>query len=147
MYNYGINMNDRFIPLNCDDDVIFFEKDTFKVSKLKEMLSQEAKNKLSQAIYYEETKKFRCYVVGLLSSLSIGQESIGLNEIQFHSIKDCQILRVSGKGWQKGKLKIQISKLTNNQAGGVSLEFCSDEPDEPESPLDDIRKRLEANSN
>jgi hypothetical protein len=39
---------------------------------------------------------------------------------------DCQILKPS-KNWQKGKLRMK-----------VSLEFC---PDEPESPLDDLRRR------
>jgi hypothetical protein len=49
-----------------------------------------------------------------------------------------------GKGWQKGKLKIQISvpqptytKGHKNSVVNVHLEFS---PEEPELPLDDIQK-------
>ncbi|MBE9057216.1 KGK domain-containing protein [Sphaerospermopsis sp. LEGE 08334] len=51
---------------------------------------------------------------------------------------DCQILKPS-KTWQKGKFRMKIS-----------LEFCPDEPEiketaqiqEPESPLDDLRRQI-----
>ncbi|MBD2508985.1 KGK domain-containing protein [Nostoc muscorum FACHB-395] len=140
-------MNDNFIPLDCDDDVISFEKDTFKISNLKEILFLEVSKKLNQLTYNQETQKSHNYVIHSFSSLPIGQEGFGLSEIQFHSIRKCQILRVSGKGWQKGRLKIQINKRIADQSGSVSLDFCPDEVKEPESPLDDIRKKLEANSN
>lgn len=38
----------------------------------------------------------------------------------------CEILQLGAKGWRKGKVRMRIE-----------LEFC---PDEPESPLDDIRQ-------
>lgn len=41
--------------------------------------------------------------------------------------QSCEILKPGAKYWQKGKVRI-------------SLEFC---PDEPESPLDDLRHQLE----
>ncbi|MGA9380804.1 MAG: KGK domain-containing protein [Phormidium sp.] len=41
---------------------------------------------------------------------------------------DCKILQ-PGKNWQKGKIRI-------------NLEFCPDEPTQPTSPLDDIRKQM-----
>ena len=34
------------IILDCDDDVVLFEKDTFKVSRLKELTIREARKKL-----------------------------------------------------------------------------------------------------
>jgi hypothetical protein len=45
---------------------------------------------------------------------------------------DCQILK-PGKNWQKGKFRMK-----------VNLEFCPDEPEiiEPESPLDDLRRKI-----
>lgn len=51
--------------------------------------------------------------------------------------KECEFLRVGAKGWQKGKLKIKIT-----------LEFFPDETEicEIESPLDDIRRRIDSNS-
>ena len=57
---------------------------------------------------------------------------------------DCKSLKFGAKGWQKGKVRLR-----------VSLEFCPDEPDveetrisnqpeisQPESPLDDIRRMI-----
>ncbi len=52
---------------------------------------------------------------------------------------ECEILGTDGKGWKKGKVRIQ-----------VSLEFQPDEPEievilentAPESSLDDIRRKL-----
>ncbi|MBD1861183.1 MULTISPECIES: KGK domain-containing protein [Trichocoleus] len=43
----------------------------------------------------------------------------------------CEILRLGDKSWQKGKIKIR-----------VSVEFCPDEPEITESPLDDIRQAI-----
>ena len=42
---------------------------------------------------------------------------------------DCEVLRLGAQGWQKGKVRI-------------NLEFCSNQPSQPESPLDDIRQTL-----
>ena len=42
---------------------------------------------------------------------------------------ECEILRAGSKGWQKGKIKIN-----------VTLEFIPDEVEEDKSPLDDIRQ-------
>jgi len=57
---------------------------------------------------------------------------------------NCKSLKFGAKGWQKGKVRLR-----------VSLEFCPDEPDveetpisnqpevsQPESPLDDIRRMI-----
>ena len=52
----------------------------------------------------------------------------------------CEVLKLDGKGWQKGKVRL-------------ALEFCPDEPEveetpenkgivEPESPLDDLRQMV-----
>jgi len=62
----------------------------------------------------------------------------------FSAGKDCEILKIGAKGWQKGKVKIRIS-----------LEFCPEEPEDtetpennqpetnaPESPLDDLRRMI-----
>ncbi len=42
---------------------------------------------------------------------------------------ECEVLRLGAKEWHKGKLRI-------------NLEFCPNQPSEPESPLDDIRQTL-----
>ncbi len=138
----GIDMNNKFTPLDCNDDVILFEKDTFKVSRLKELLYTEITNKLSKHLYNYQTKNPEVSILGSFCQVSIGQEHIQLNEIQVHSIKACQILQVGGKSWQKGNLKIQVNQSIVNNQLIVYLEFCSDKPDEPESPLDEIRQMI-----
>lgn len=49
----------------------------------------------------------------------------------FYQGEECEILRSGSKGWQKGKIKIN-----------VTLNFIPDEP-EDKSPLDDVRQKLE----
>jgi hypothetical protein len=41
-----------------------------------------------------------------------------------------ELLKLGDTKWKKGKVRIK-----------VSIEFASDEPDEPKSPLDDFRKQ------
>lgn len=64
----------------------------------------------------------------------------------FEEGADVEVLKYGSQGWKKGKLRIK-----------VSLEFCPDEPkveevaapqeaesvNEPESPLDDIRRMID----
>ncbi|XWK88200.1 MAG: KGK domain-containing protein [Phormidium sp.] len=42
----------------------------------------------------------------------------------------CEVLKPGGD-WQKGKVRMKIT-----------LEFCPDEPTQPPSPLDDLRKQI-----
>jgi len=39
------------ISLDCDDDVVLFEKDTFKVSRLKELTIEKIRKKLDQLMH------------------------------------------------------------------------------------------------
>lgn len=137
-------MNPKFTQLNCDDDVVLLATDTFKVSRLKELCLQEIQHKFYRYIYNSQTKQPDRDVAAFFNHISFGGESISFSEIQFNSIKDCQLLKIGGKGWQKGKLKIQICRAyTNATRHKVCLEFCPDEPIEQESPLDDICKLVE----
>ncbi|MFL9458506.1 MULTISPECIES: KGK domain-containing protein [Nostocales] len=139
-------MSSKFIPLVCDDDVILLQQDTFKISRLKELLSHDIGIKLSREVYNFQCKLSQGSVFNTFARASIGQECIALNEIQLHFIQNCQILRIGGKGWQEGKLKIQVSKSMGDLPIQVDLEFCPDKPDEPESFLDDIRKTISNNT-
>jgi hypothetical protein len=53
---------------------------------------------------------------------------LGEDEEAFINGFECQVLQ-PGKKWQTGKIRIKIN-----------VEFCPDDPIEPESPLDEIRK-------
>jgi hypothetical protein len=92
--------------------------------------------------------------VGCNSNISV--------EIKLNSIGDdikCQILRSksNSRGWQDGKLRIntqifeqRIYKNSENKEievdVNVFLEFCPDQPVEPESPLDDLRQQTYQNN-
>ena len=39
-------MNPKFTPLDCDDDVILLERDTFTVGRFKELSNHEIKSKV-----------------------------------------------------------------------------------------------------
>ncbi|HAZ43269.1 MAG TPA: hypothetical protein DDW76_11270 [Cyanobacteria bacterium UBA11369] len=88
----------------------------------------------------------RPFSQGIISSLSSYPRDIG--DKWFYDGLDCEILRPGAKGWQKGKVIINII-----------LEFCPDEPEieetppneqpeisEPESPLDDLRQLINQNN-
>jgi KGK domain len=64
-----------------------------------------------------------------------------------------RVFRVGPTDWQAGKLRIKVSteiiSPSTHREGGklnitVVLEFYPDNPNEPESPLDDIRKMIQA---
>ncbi len=93
-------MNPKFTPLDCDDDVVLLATDTFKVSRLKELYEQGIKDKLNSHFYksndfFSESES----VYSFFSNISLGAESISFSEIQFNSIKDCQLLKIGGKAW------------------------------------------------
>ena len=52
----------------------------------------------------------------------------------FEEGQECEILKAGSSGWQKGKLKIN-----------VTLEFIPDEPELEKSPLDDVRQEINSN--
>ena len=56
-----------------------------------------------------------------------------LNNIKvwFYQGEECEILRAGSSGWQKGKIKIN-----------VTLEFIPDELEENVSPLDNVRQEI-----
>ena len=129
-------MNNKHTWSNCnDDDVILIEKDTFKLSRLKELINTDIINKFNYPIHNTSNK-----IINTLSTISVGQNNFPTNEIQIDSIRVCQILRVDGKGWQKGNLKILVNKSIVDNQLIVHLEFSADKSNEPESPLDDIRQ-------
>ncbi|MHC5934755.1 KGK domain-containing protein [Nostoc sp.] len=127
-------MKNKFIPLECGDDVISFEKDAFQVSKLRELVIREIVNKWRQKICNYKAQISDASVGSLFGSISARDESIAVSEFQLNAIKDCQFLQ-SGKNWQKGKLKISIYIYPNSHnSNNVCLEFYPDEPIEIKSP-------------
>lgn len=122
-------MNDKFKPLNIEDEVLSVEVankflNDYPIFKISQFMS-----KLKSALqgYSNDAQKFEKW---------LGE---GIN---------CEILKFGAKGWQKGKVRIK-----------VTLEFCPDQPEieetptnnnleinQIESPLDDIRQMMNGNS-
>lgn len=137
-------MEEKFIPLECDD-VVLLGKDSFKVSRLKELVEEEIRNKLQQHIYEYTSLYPGVSMLEFLSKLSIGQKKINLREIQHNYVTESQLLKVGGHAWQKGKLKIQIgtSPVIPYQ-NKLYLEFCPDELTEHDFLLDEICKIIQS---
>lgn len=152
-------MSDRFIPLNCDDDVLSFFDQTFKLADFKKRVIQEYNNKINQYSHNEHLGLF---------GFSVQSVPIQASNIKWQStIINCEILRLGCKSWQSGKLRIEIAlesvDMTSVSSHGrhtrrqitkkieiqeICLEFCPNELEinSPESPLDDIRQIVNGNN-
>ncbi len=54
--------------------------------------------------------------------------------------RQCEILRTTGGGWQKGRFRIRLEFIPDNPE--AFLKSSSAEDDKPQSPLDDLRSTL-----
>ena len=135
-------MSDKFISLECDDDIIQISTDSFTVSRLKELVIKGIKGKKPLNMGNNvELSFYTC--ISHLQNFKIYDQDINIDDLQFQIVKDCQILRIGGKGWQPGKIKIKMSISPRSKYSDyVDLEFCPNEPEIPESPLDDLRQNL-----
>jgi len=110
-----------------NDDVIEFVNTSFKLEKLKKILeyAYTNQNKIPYSILsaFEE------------NGARLGQVSV-IQKLLADGL-DAEVLKIGAKNWQKGKIRVK-----------VILEFQSDEPEkvQPESPLDDLRQKLNENS-
>ncbi len=131
-------MNDSFILLECDD-VVLLGEDTFKVSRIERLIEDNINEKLQRHIYEYNSFHPGASMLEFFSSIPIGKTKLDLAEIKHEYIKNCQVLRSRGQGWEKGKLKIEIRTLpANNYDNQIDLKFYPDEPIEYEAFLDDI---------
>ncbi len=135
------DMNTIFEPLDSDDDVILLDNDTFTVSIFKNLLTQEIRKKFDVMT----KENLHIFSVNFFTLPIANEVRIELHDIQWRNLsRECKILKIGSKGWQKGKLRIQVDTkiLYSRQPNTiqVGLEFCPDEPTVPESPLDHLRQ-------
>lgn len=122
-------MKNKRIPLECGDDVILFEKDTYKVSRLRELVIRQFIKKWHQEICTYKTQLTNDSVGSLFANISAGEDSIPFSELKLNAVKDCHLLKIDGQGWQKGKLEIHIFIYPNsNRRNILVIEFYPDEP-------------------
>ena len=84
-------------------------------------------NKIKKTVYVS----FNTYGIPKVSEQINRNLDINDSNTWFKQGADCEILRAGSSGWQKGKIKIN-----------VTLEFIPDEPEET-SPLDDVRQEID----
>ncbi|MGK7905528.1 MAG: KGK domain-containing protein [Hormoscilla sp.] len=111
-------MGDKITIKGCSDKGVFSKGDmTLKISQFIEDMQ----------------KSFSEHNLGILANNNI---CIGSDHKKCLTDGiDCEILEPGRKGWQKGKIKLQVN---------VEVEFTPSQPEttEPESPLDDLRQKL-----
>lgn len=130
-----------FNPLECEDDVLLFAKETFTVGRFKELTKQSFEAKFNISVLLYKHREPTNIISKTLNNMSVGSNSFQLADIQWKSTnQECQILKIGSKGWQKGKIRVQVDFTYSDNTSEVYLEFCSDEPTEAESPLDDLRQ-------
>lgn len=139
-------MNNKFIPLDNDDDVVLIKEDTFKLCKLKDIIKKEISSKMSKPIYQTNNQGQAGsgpLISSFLTEIIPNSNCNTFKLIQFNYFADCQILKTTGKGWQKGQINIQIKVfIDGKQKNEVDLAFYSEEFSKIESPLDDLRQMI-----
>jgi len=155
-------MNDKFQPLDRDDDVLLFDNNnTFTVGKFKDLMSKQFQENV--LISYQKRPAYRggrheerTDIKSDLSTIPFDSGSFICSEIQWRCIKavNCKLLKVGSRGWQEGKLTVRAKvvnsyyetddyKNSNKAALDICIEFSPALPNEPISPLDDIRQSEE----
>ena len=141
-----VEINRSYEILDGDDDVLLLGKATFTVRHLKELAASKF-NKIMNQTCVAETNQREMGIIYWMTELCINEETkIMGGDINWNSPQegiDCQILKIGSKGWQKGKLQIEVNKNIKSWETQTSIKFCADEPLEQKSPLDDIRQSEE----
>ncbi len=144
--NDKIESNKNYEILDGDDDVLLLGQATFTVRRFKELAASKF-NKIMVQTYVAEKNQHLKAIIDWMRELFIDEETkiIG-GDINWKSPQegiDCQIIKISSKGWQKGKIQIEVNKNIKSGETHTSIRFCADELPEQKSPLDDIRQSEE----
>lgn len=143
-------MNNKFKLLECnDDDVVSFNGNLLKFAKLKSDLENEFRQKVNKLYANHDQGTGTVERIFNLTNTSFGKCDLTINLSSPKEGKECEILRLGAKTWQKGRLRTQafigfFPNTTEKAKIQFILEFSPDEPEitEPESPLDDLRRMI-----
>ena len=118
--NFKLNINEYLKQCDSKDVISFNNERWLDVNKLKSIVC------------------LSFYHAGINAVINriANQYNFKTNNIEgwFRQGEECEILRAGSSGWQKGKIKIN-----------VTLEFIPDAPEE-KSPLDEVRQELKQNN-
>ncbi|MEQ9480751.1 KGK domain-containing protein [Coleofasciculus sp. F4-SAH-05] len=125
----------------CDDnDVLDFGGDTFRVKKLKQALDKSLDADIGDRINNNLVDN------GVNIDETILRPNDEYEEYTrwFSEGVDCEILQLGANRWKKGKVKIKVSFEFYTEEPEDGNKDTSDNPkvDPPESPLDDLRQRI-----
>ena len=118
MQNEQININEYLSQCDPQDVLSFNNQKWVGIAKLKEIINRALRNSgVSSMVSYMANHSEFNNTESTATWFSRGEE--------------CEILRAGSKGWQKGKIKIN-----------VTLEFIPDEPEENVLPLNNVRQEI-----
>jgi|GEM_PF-1018072 len=160
---------ENFRRLDCDDDIVMLEKDTFTVARLKELLSQNLKELIEKTGQQIDRDGVKCnlsiagvnhlasisYLFYEFCKLSITDKSIyfDLSDIRLvipPTGIDCQLLDLESRKWIKGKIRVVSDlKIKGLHSADINLEleFSPDETNLTEEStneerLEDLKSKL-----
>jgi hypothetical protein len=144
--NDEIKSNNNYETVG-DDDVLLFDEATFLVRRFKNLTASKFSKILEAYVVGANNHGGNKQVIECMNELRINEKIIIYgSEINWKSPKEgieCQVLKIGSKGWQKGKVKIEVNEDLQLGKTQVCIKFCPDEPPEQKSPLDDIRQSEE----
>jgi hypothetical protein len=116
-------MTESFIKLEQDNDIVMLDKDTFTVSRLKELMTENMRTRL-----FSNPPNLPN---SLGQSLKITDKSIALDLTEFRLVFplngiDGQLLQLKSGRWILGKIRFQVDVNKGNTVN-TELEFAPDE--------------------
>jgi hypothetical protein len=117
--NFVKEMNDEIKSNNNyetvgDDDVLLFDETTFLVRRFKNLTASRFSKILETYVVGANTQGINKQIIECMKELRINEKIIIYgSEINWNGPKegiDCQVLKIGSKGWQKGKVKIEVNE-------------------------------------
>uniref|UniRef100_UPI00333EA573 KGK domain-containing protein n=1 Tax=Planktothrix agardhii TaxID=1160 RepID=UPI00333EA573 len=117
-------MTELFIKLEQDNDIVMLGKDTFTVSRLKELMTENMRIRL----FYEPNSN-SSLTHCLCQDLKITDKSIPLNLKEIRLVFppngiDGQLLQLKSGKWISGKIRFQVDAVYGKTTVNVELEFA-----------------------
>lgn len=134
-------MEEKFAPKDCNDnDVISFGNATYKIGSFKRALNKSFGDHLGGQLNHQLSQNGIRIPDAILRPPGISQSGARW----FGNGIDCEILNLGSEQWKKGKVRVKFSvefyvesEETEEISNNNNSEYI-----EPESPLDDLRKKF-----